>query len=334
MPNLRISTLEGRALLDIASFARRGPGRRNRLSPEELAVIGRTAWRTPEVMVKVLSKGSNSLTSVARHLTYISRRGDLELETDDGDRLQSRDAGQDLVEDWDLDLDHDRRDPRLAAGIGRAPKLVHKIMLSMPPGTSPKGVLEAARNFAREEFALKHRYALVLHTDEPHPHVHLVVKAVSEQGERLNIHKATLRGWRRDFARELRKQGINANATERAVRGETRTPKLDGIYRAAQRGESTHCSIRAEIIADELLSGNFRVEPGKSNLVKTRWQVEHGWRAIGECLIAQGYPELAAQVRRFADELPPARTENELIAKALALRLRVREPHERSRPAR
>jgi len=26
-------------------------------------------------------------------------------------------------------------------------------MLSMPPGTPPKGVLEAARNFAREEFA-------------------------------------------------------------------------------------------------------------------------------------------------------------------------------------
>ena len=66
-------------------------------------------------------------------------------------------------------------------------------MLSMPPGTSPKGVVEAARNFAREEFALKHRYALVLHTDEPHPHVHLVMKAMSEQGVRLNIRKATLR---------------------------------------------------------------------------------------------------------------------------------------------
>ena len=36
----------------------------------------------------------------------------------------------------------------------------------------------------------KHRYAMVLHTDEPHPHVHMVVKAVSEEGVRLNIQKA------------------------------------------------------------------------------------------------------------------------------------------------
>jgi len=146
----------------------------------------------PEVIVKVLSKDSNNLRSVARHLNYIGRHGGLELETDDGERVQARSAGQRLVEEWDFDLDQDRRDSRLAAGMGRAPKLVHKIMLSMPPGTPAKGVLEAARNFAREEFALKHRYALVLHVDEPHPHVHLVVKAVSERGQRLNVRKATL----------------------------------------------------------------------------------------------------------------------------------------------
>src|SRR5204862_2043512 len=138
-------------------------------------------------------------------------------------------AGQRLSEDWDLDRDKDRRDMELSSVSGRAPKLVHKIMLSMPPGTPPDGLLKAARKFAREEFALKHRYALVLHTDEPHPHVHLVVKAVSEQGERLNIRKATLREWRREFALHLRDQGIAANATERAVRGETRTRKTGGI---------------------------------------------------------------------------------------------------------
>lgn len=163
MPKLRISALEGRPLLDLASYARRGPGRQDRLSPEEVALIGRTVRRVPEVMVKVLSKDSNNLRSVARHVNYIGRHGSLQLETDYGDRLQGRDAGQRLVEDWDLDLDQDRRDSTLSAGIGRAPKLVHKIMLSMPPGTPQKGVLEAARNFAREEFALKLRYAMVLH---------------------------------------------------------------------------------------------------------------------------------------------------------------------------
>jgi hypothetical protein len=50
----------------------------------------------------------------------------------------------------------------------------------MPPGTSPQKVLAAVRKLAVNEFALQHRYALVLHTDEAHPHVHLVVKAESE----------------------------------------------------------------------------------------------------------------------------------------------------------
>ena len=314
MPKLRISALEGRALLDVASYARHGPGRRDRLSPEEVALIGRTARRTPEVMVKVLTKDSNNLRSVARHLNYIGRRGQLELETDDGDRVQGRNAGQRLAEDWDLDLDQDRRDLRLAAGTGRAPKLVHKIMLSMPPGTPAKGVLEAVRNFAREEFGLRHRYALALHTDEPHPHVHLVVKAVSEDGQRLNIRKATLRHWRREFARCLRAEGIAANATERAVRGESRTCKGDGIYRATLRGDSSHSRARLESVAAELLKGALRVESSKARLIETRKQVERGWRATRDILVAQGHSELASQIRRFLDQMPPPMTDKEHLA--------------------
>lgn len=58
--------------------------------------------------------------------------------------------------------------------------------------------------------------------------VHAVLKAVSEQGVRLNIRKATLREWREEFARHLREQGIEPNATERAIRGECRTRKAMG----------------------------------------------------------------------------------------------------------
>ena len=151
----------------------------------------------------------------------------MDIETDDGQRLSGKGVEKELLE-------------RLGSGSGRAsaqgrprswsrrspPKLVHKLMFSMPAGTPPDKVLAAVKNFAREEFGLKHRYAMVLHTDEPHPHVHMVVKAVSEQGVRLNIRKATLREWRREFARHLRALGVAANATDRGVRGESRSPKL------------------------------------------------------------------------------------------------------------
>jgi hypothetical protein len=217
MPKALLDINIARPLLDVVSYGRRGPRGTASLSASQIADIDRTVRRVPEVMVKVLPKDTNNPRSAGRHLNYIGRYGQLELETDDGERVQGKDAGRRLLEDWDLDLDQDRREMRLSALSGRAPKLVHKIMLSMPPGTPAKGVLEAARNFASEEFGSKHRYALVLHTDEEHPHVHLVVKAVSEQGVRLNVRKAVLREWRREFARHLREQGIAANATERAV---------------------------------------------------------------------------------------------------------------------
>jgi Relaxase/Mobilisation nuclease domain len=304
-------------LFDLFSYARPGPGRRDRLSPAAVEQILRTVRRTPEVMVKVLPKGAQTVGAVRKHLDYIGRKGELELETDDGERLQGRDAGEQLVEDWDLDLESDRRGVGLASTRQGSAKLVHKIMLSMPPGTPAKGVLEAARNFAREEFALKHRYALALHTDEPHPHVHLVVKAIDEQGVRLNIKKATLRAWRLEFARHLRQQGIAANATERAVRGENRVQKADGIYRASLRGDSAHARTRAEEVAYELLKGGVRIEAGKSALTETRRAVQRAWAATINILQSQGRSDLAADVRRFVEQMPPPITEKEQLANAL-----------------
>lgn len=206
---------------------------------------------------------------------------------------------------------------------GRKPaKLVHNIVLSMPKGTPAAGVLEASRAFAREEFAFQYRYALVLHTDQPHPHVHLVVKAMSEQGRRINIRKQTLREWRRKFASQLRAQGIAANATERAVRGVTKPQKSDGIYRAMRAGRSTHMRQRAEFVAAALHAGNLRVEQGKSRMLDTRREVVRHWSGIQQALRAEGREQLAGEVARFVVGMPPPRTEREWIVLALNQRVR------------
>ena len=191
-------------------------------------------------------------------------------------------------------------------------------------------MLAAARNFAREEFALQHRYALVLHTDEPHPHVHLVLKAISEQGVRLNIQKATLRQWRAEFARHLRLLGVPANATERAVRGESRKAKKDGIYRARVRGASTYMRAQVEAVASALLKGDTGTEPGKHAIVETRRRVEQSWHTVASQLASEGHHELADVVRRFVDTMPPPRTEREWVAYELRQQLgnsRVRDQH-------
>jgi len=302
--------------LDIGSYARHGPAQRDRLSSAQVAFIARSVRRAPEVMVKMLNQGGRNLGSVARHLKYLDRDGELPIETGEGDPLKGKGASKALLDDWDLELDA-RRPPTAdhkPRHMGKQPKLVHKMIFSMPAGTPPNKVLAAVKDFAREEFGAKHRYAMVLHTDEPHPHVHMVVKAMGYDGTRLNIRKATLREWRRQFARHLGEHGVAANATERAARGVTRPQKHDGIYRAERRRDSTHWRQRTAAVAREMTSdGDIKPEPGKTELLETRRRIVRGWNAIADDLTQQGQADLAQEVRRFITQLPPVRTEREWI---------------------
>jgi hypothetical protein len=123
--------------------------------------------------------------------------------------------------------------------------------------------------------------------------------------------------------------GVSANATQRYVRGETKPRKWDGNYRASLRGESTHMRDRAEAVGRELAKGGFRVEPGKSRLMRTRKEVERGWRAVSDHLLRSGQPELAANVRQFVTEMPRPQTEKEMLA---AMLMRERESVIKSPP--
>lgn len=310
-------------LLDIVSYGssalhENGP----RLTPGQVAQVRRTVERVPEVMVKVLPRSSNDLKAAGKHLDYISRHGTLPLEMDGGEDLEGR-KGMAVLDEWDLDIDDLRRQSSLAAVNGRKrSKLVHKLMFSMPAGTPPDKVLAAVRNFSREQFWGQHRYAFVLHTDEDHPHVHLVLKAVSEQGARLNIKKATLRVWRSEFARNLRLLGVSANATERAVRGQDHKAKKDGIYRAGLRGDSSYVRAQAEAVASELLKGDIHVDRGRRTLVETRKQIVLGWAQVATALQKDGELMLADKVRSFAARFSPPRTDRELVARELISKLR------------
>jgi hypothetical protein len=270
------------ALFDFVSYGRGSPGRGRPLSIGQIKLITRTVGRTPEVMVKVVNSGSNSSGAVRGHVGYIGRKGKVDLEIDDGEILQGKHVQVSLLEDWNLDLIEQRGKLSMTPNKPKEPpRLVYKLIFSMPAGTPPEKVQAAVRNFAREEFGLKHRYVMALHTDEPHPHVHVLIKATSNEGQRLYIRKATLREWREGFAHHLRELGVAANATPRHFRGETRPRKSDGIYRAMLRGESTHFRDRVKAVAQTLL--------------RTREEVRRGWLAVSDQLTRQGHPEIAAQ---------------------------------------
>jgi len=151
-----------RPFLDLVSHRRRGPIERLQLLRAQIEHIARTVRHTPEVMVKI-SGGGSSAKAVAAHFSYLSRQ-EFEIETDDGEHLKGKEAQTSLLDDWELNLDAAKSRSPYRGVPGRKPaKLVHNIVLSMPAGTPAEGVLAASRAFAREQFALKHRYALVLH---------------------------------------------------------------------------------------------------------------------------------------------------------------------------
>jgi hypothetical protein len=310
-------------LLDIVSLGRVAP---RVFSAVQRQQVARTVGRHPEVIVKV-SGGARTLGGVEQHMAYIGRNGEFAVELDTGERLQERHFERSLVLEWNLDLEAQERQNAHRIREGRKPsKLVHNLIFSMPPGTPASKVLRAVKILAANEFELKHRYAMVLHADEPHPHVHVVVKAVSEQGVRLNIRKATLRNWRRQFAENLRQLGVAANATERAVRGQSRSGAPDGIYRADRRHESTVVRAIEKGLVAERAQGSFKPEPGRATLIRTRQSVVDGWRAIAEQLQAEGDWDLAHQVDRFVQRMAPVQTDREAIAQGLRPSQRVRKP--------
>ena len=302
--------------LDLVSYGRRGGGIPGRFDRDQMAQIARTVRRVPEVMVKV-SGGGREAGAVQAHFSYMGRQGKLEIETDDGRVLSGKGAAKALVEDWDLDLSAGpyRAGRALKHHIPpKAPKDAHNIVLSMPSATPPDKLLAAAKAFAVNQFGGRHRYAMVLHTDQKHPHVHLIVKAKSEQGKRLYIRKETLREWREDFAKELRARGIAANATTRAVRGQTKSSKRTPIHRAAMRGKSTFMETLVRDVGNAIKVGKLFPGSGKPKVLKTRAEALEQWDQTAKRLEQQGESKLAEEVRQFTKTMPPPRTDRERIA--------------------
>lgn len=183
-----------------------------------LANLRTAALKQPEVMVKITrrkSNASNGLKGIRNQLDYISRNGEVEVENQDGEKLNGKKALRNQTKDWQK------------LGIPENEKSCEalNIVLSMPAGMPPQAVKNASsEEFAAEQFQV-HQYAFALHTDsecpnEPtYPHVHLCVLMRGEFGQRLNPRKNDLFEWRLRFAEKMYEQGVPCAATRRQHRG-------------------------------------------------------------------------------------------------------------------
>jgi len=268
--------------------------------------LARTLRRTPEVMVKFTNRASSAqgMGAVRRHLRYISRNGQVELEDQNGDRIAGSEAVYDLARTWQF------------GGWG-IPEMSHRrevfnVLLSMPPGTNRQAVRDAARDFAALEFGDGRPYVFAAHDDEAHPHVHLSVQVRGPDGRRLNPSRQDLRRWRARFAEQLRAHGVEANATPRRMRGVTQRYPKQGVAHMLARGEMP-LYWRAVANAEQR---------------QVEWQSHHGvfaaWREIARAMAASPARrdrEMAMGIADFVRTMPVLRD-----APTVANRREEREP--------
>jgi hypothetical protein len=301
-----------------------------------------TVRRAPEVVINV--KGSrlgkdddhSAIKGVLRYMMYISRKGQLPLEDQHCERIEGVESIKEVHASWDLDMQ------RMRSGKSEPLHPSFNIIFSMPAKTDPEKMAGAVRDFAIERFQA-HQYVMVLHTndtdpaDNPpeHPHVHLILRAEDETGQRIYIRKTDLRVWREEFAAKLRAHGVDANATSRAERGKTAKSIQGAEWHVINRYEKqlregknpkppTAKTARFWRAAEELQNGLLDQKPWEIAIEARRRDVVRELKKSVERLHMDGENEFAAEVERFIHEMPPVESETQKIQRSLVKQIRER----------
>jgi type IV secretory pathway VirD2 relaxase len=282
--------------------------------------LNKVLQKKPEVMVKItgFSKGSGGVKS---NLDYITRNGKVELEDSRGNTYLGKESVKEFFNNWN-DFDQQKKNKNQRDTM--------KMVLSMPAGTDAEALKKAARDFVKKEFSVNHEYAFALHTDDKHPHVHLVVKTLGFDQKRLNPRKADIQQWRESFAEKLNDRGIDAVATPRVIRGKVKKSEAQILRHIDQQDAkrkprvSTVKESQKKAVIDEL-----NAEKRGTNAAPKAWDIEikkqqkevrKNWHDLANELDKQGTQEdkiLAKRVRLFVENMPDVETKHEQLKRDL-----------------
>jgi type IV secretion system T-DNA border endonuclease VirD2 len=280
--------------------------------PTARAKLARIVRKAPEVVVKVTGRQRGG-THVKAHLEYIGRKGDVEIETRDGEVLTSKDDIAERAAEWSDTLQWRSR-PTVSSV---------SLIFSMPEGTDPDKVLGAVRALAHAELSDNHDYVMALHTDTPRPHVHLSVQAEGLDRTRFNPRPVQLNRFRERFARELRARGVAAEATPRRARGQGFAGSSMALVklRARLRAEGSRQITRSDRRTNEQAIAVARGEATLPAFIArgmARWrEIRAAYSQAAAALDATGQAddrELASDVRGFLDKHPSMNATPEVFA--------------------
>ncbi len=282
------------------------------------ARLVRVVAKAPEVLVSV--KGAaRTAKGVTGQLNYISRRGALELDGPDGERIIGREAVNDLATEWAWTAEVD-------FGARANTPISRSMVLSMPAQTDTAAVRFAALDFADRVFGGRYDFVAALHQETASPHVHLVVRALGITGERFSMDRSDAHQWRMTFAAALRARGVEAEATPRHARGVTLKSEHSEVRRMRERHEAGDGPLPIVLKAAygeavELAhSGTAEPTPWERSLIAQQKRMRDHYLNAADAFSRSAHPgdrELADKVREFVATMPEMQTQRHRMAREL-----------------
>lgn len=257
--------------------------------------LSAAAAKKPEVTVKIprRSGSSNGFTGIANHVDYISRNGKVPITDKDGNVYTNKKDIHEYLSSWKNTGIPKESNKREALNI----------VFSMPAGTPPNAVHQAVKHWAKDMFD-DHQYVMALHTDEPHPHVHLCVTMRNELGQRLNPRKDDLFKWRLLFAEKMREQGVECAATKRIHRGQYQKAKNSTVQHIKKRGGQSYVDRQKVNDMLEAIKQNKRpIHPFLKEQLNTKQLVLAEYKSLSKALYQEGLKTEAKAISKLANEL-------------------------------
>lgn len=280
----------------------------------------RATRNLPQAVMKI-SSYSKGASRAGAHLAYISRNGELELESPQGEKLRDHGDIKERLDEWAMDFG-DRKNSRDTVNI----------VLSSPRGSDVEAVRAAVRDFAQKNFGQTNDYLFAIHDDTNNPHGHLAVKMRGYDGEKLNPGRKDLREWRASYAESLRAVGVEVDASRRSERGvgiKAVSQKIWNIKNNSERKggseipESEKSLVKS--VVEDLKQGKRQGDKpwAKASKAKTQKHKEkleslaESVEEVGESKSDAKLTAIGKQIKRYAKSIPEPKTKAEVVEKAI-----------------
>lgn len=197
-----------------------------------LARYLRIAQRRPQAILKITRYGHGG-NKIMGHAHYIQRHGRLELEDENGEKVEPRELRERIrlwVEQAGVRMEEPGEDKQ------RKRRVTAHFILDAGAEAKPENLSKTAREFLGERFGKDgHEYLFVRHDDTKQPHVHVILNLTNARGRRLHTSVAEIQAWREQFAEIARRNGIEVDASRAWERGKAPTKSRGRMRYGAPR---------------------------------------------------------------------------------------------------